>query len=188
MKFFKGALILFLLVDCVACNQTIDESGFDRINYLDPNISFAEEVCLFNKSPFTGILINSKTELHTKTEQVFVDGKRQGRFTEWFKDGVLKTEKKFRNNSEQGIQKGYHYNGNLSYSYEAIRGKVHGKYLEFYPQGSLQIEEVYNMDSIVSSRKINVDGYVEVDYHIKNGIKYSLKAPVMCSDLYSKNR
>jgi len=158
-----------------------------RIDYLDPSIKLKGDLCFMNEKPFTGVLLNNKTDKHTITEQIFVKGKREGGFTEWFKDKTLKTKKIYQGNVEHGAQQGFHYNGKTSYTYEAVKGKIHGLYVEYYPTGTIQIEETYDMDSIVSSKKINIDGFVEVNYHIKNNRKYGLVTSANCANIYKKS-
>ncbi len=84
--------------------------------------------------------------------------------------------------------KGFHENGKLSYQYYTVEGKRDGLYKEYYPTGDVQIERLYNLDTIVSEKINDINGKILVNYVIRDGRYYGLLGSSSCMSVLNENK
>jgi len=89
-------------------------------------------------------------------------------------------------NSLSSPIEGFHTNGKLSYRYTVVDEKRHGLYQEFYPNGKLQIERIYDLDSIISEKIIDINGEVLVNYIKRDGELYGLLGSSECMSVNTR--
>ena len=83
---------------------------------------------------FTGPVFN----INGKSEGYIKDGKRQGTFKYYHKNGQLRIEEKYRNGKEEGSYKIYYSNGNLLKEGTYKDGKSNGPYKSYHLNGELK--------------------------------------------------
>lgn len=89
-----------------------------------------------------------------------INGKKEGRFKLFGKDGKTTGELNFSNNELEGIQKYYDDNGNLEAEKTFKAGKLNGKVTEYYTNGNISSEENYKNDTL--------DG-MSITYYVNGG-------------------
>lgn len=103
-----------------------------------------------------------------------------------FPNGQLKYSKAYANGLEHGKISGWHFNGNVSYHYQANHGKREGIYLENYPSGKRQIQATYIDGEIVANKVIDINGKILVNSKSRNGRIYGLLGSSECRSVYNK--
>ena len=81
---------------------------------------------------------------------------------------------------QEGLQKGWHSNGNLSFEYECKGGLREGEYREYYPNGNLQILKKYEHGVVVQNKIKDIDGKTIANYTYKDGRLYGLLGSSSC--------
>ena len=100
----------------------------------------------------------------------------------------LKSVKQILNGKEDGLQKGYHYNGQLSYEYNVEQGIRQGEYKEYFPSGDLQIFKVYNDEGRpVKTRIRDINGKVIANYVWKNNRYYGYLGSNNCISVINEH-
>ena len=69
---------------------------------------------------------------------------RQGTYREYFDNGVLKSEKNFKDDQLHGRCRSYYKKGNLRQQVNYQEGIINGKAFEFYENGQYKLESNYN--------------------------------------------
>ena len=131
-----------------------------------PNeISYRGDIAFFEGSPFTGILVEEKTnnkigefkngykngeftEYYTKDKKKFLgkftNGIKEGNHTEWYENGNKKSESKYINGKKEGEEIYYHSNGKLKVTYKYSDGKIIiGTYPIYNEEGVAETNEIY---------------------------------------------
>ncbi len=98
------------------------------LNLAFPNeITYRSDVAYFHNSPFTGILVDKKTN---KPLGEFLNGYKNGKFIQYYSNGKIKSEVEFSN------------------------GKIlDGKYVSYLKNGQIEQEETYKDEKIISIGK-----------------------------------
>lgn len=177
------AIVLWVItigVGFSSCNSNGHSEPF--IFYNNQNLDMSSDsIYYLAGSLFSGTIISSTVENKNEKSYSILNGKLHGSFLEWTPEQhILKTDKSYLAGKEHGRQRGYHYNGNLSFSYNAVNGKREGLYQEFYPSGNLHIEKIYKEGKQVSNKIKNPQGAVIANYVLKNGRYYGLMGSSSC--------
>jgi antitoxin component YwqK of YwqJK toxin-antitoxin module len=81
--------------------------------------------------------------VHKKSEENYKDGRQDGYFAEWYKNGKLAKEGKYDMGVEQGPWKAWYENGNVRSEEGYIQGKKTGKALYYYQNGKAALVGYY---------------------------------------------
>jgi len=90
--------------------------------------------------------------------------------------------------TELTINHTFHESGNKATETRLnAQGQKHGLYKEWYPDGHLQVEQVYNEGELVSNKLLGKDGKVYKNIVIKNGREYGLLFSSFCLNGVTKD-
>lgn len=189
---FDPIIVFILCITYTSCVSTstpnevakVQQSIINNIHIdlskYKPQLIRVENLYYHSEELFSGkasLISDDKMELGN----VEIDnGKLNGLVLEWFPDGAKKTRKVFKEGFEDGIQKGWHTTGFISYEYEAEQGKILNVYKEYFPNGNMQIEKKYEDGVEVANKILNLNGKVIANYVLKNGRYYGLMGSGNC--------
>jgi hypothetical protein len=146
----------------------------------DKDLSQVDELYHMDGEKYTGDLNNKSKASRIKASVQLQDGLLHGLFTEIYPDGQPRTEKQFQYGYEEGLQKGWHSSGKISYNYKAKAGIRNGLYQEYYPDGKLQVESYYENGKEIKRKVKDIEGDIIVNYEIKDGRYYGLLGSASC--------
>jgi len=178
--------VLLCLLFISACNTSFDQTT--SIYFNDPDLRVeADTLYYYADKLFNGTIISSIDSSKNELVKEVRAGLLHGRLKEWTPDQVLKTDKRFVGGREDGTQKGYHTNGNLSYSYTCRDGRRVGDYYEYYPSGTLQIQQFYKNGLMIKNKIVNIDGTVIANYVLRDGRYYGPMGSANCISVLNEN-
>jgi len=160
----KGIILFVVVMTSFSCNSKGKAKEvpiqFNDIPNLvvrndDPLIQFKDSVYLYGNKPFSGYLINSLNQFNRIQYGYF-------------------------NGLQEGIQQGWHFEGNLSFEYFCKEGIRIGEYKEYYPNGNLQIAAQYNFGKEIKKKILDINGKVIANYTLKDGRYYGLLGSSNC--------
>lgn len=93
-----------------------------------------------NAKPVEGRVFSKGTYIH---------GLKEGLWTEYLPNGILKTEEIYKNGLLHGISCYYYDNGNLSCIMKLHLGKLKGKEIALWENGNIQSKAFYGNDKIL---------------------------------------
>jgi antitoxin component YwqK of YwqJK toxin-antitoxin module len=132
MKSLKNQILilsLFLLIPLISCGQTINGKK-ERLNFKIQN-----EVVFYKGSPFSGKVVCYYENDKLQSETFYKEGKRDGKWVEYFKDGTVADIVNYKNGYLNGLYESYYENGQLNYRMTFINNKLDGVYEDYYPDG-----------------------------------------------------
>jgi|GEM_PF-6040046 len=182
MVFYWLCFMLSLLSACKYQTATImTEKSLKDLTVIDSTYYLAQNL-------YTGYVTNAASELRLIAKERFqvIEGKLNGYCLQWTKDGVLRTENHYVAGRKEGPQKGYHLNGQLSYSYNVSQNHRQGKYYEYFPDGILQIEKTYEKGQVIAEKIFDIDGYTLANFKIKDGRIYGFRGSSNCINVISE--
>lgn len=159
--------IYFLIFICGAfivlgCNQISDK----KLNFTawegDTQLEISGNTYYYQKDLFSGIVRDS------------------------FANGQIKYQKSVLKGIVHGDIRGWHSNGNLSYKYQCHNGKRDGVYLEYFPNGSLQIQQLYEKGDQIENKVMDTKGAVLVNFKKRNNRIYGLLGSSVCRSVYNE--
>ena len=128
-------------------------------------ISYSGDIAYYNGSPFTGLLVDEKTNKQLgefrngykngvftgyykngkkKNEGKFINGKQEGKYASWYNEGTLEYEVNFKDGNKEGPEIYYHSNGKIKATYNYSGGKIIiGTYSIYDNNGALEKKEHY---------------------------------------------
>lgn len=194
LNFIISFVALFLLISCK--NDSKNENPIEiPLNNIHVNIlSWDKELTqvdgLYYKEDrkYTGELNNNLLNNRIKASAQFRDGLLHGSFIETYADGQQRTRKNFNNGYEVGEQKGWHSNGQISYTYIADAGIRQGVYQEYYPNGKLQVESYYENGKEIRRKIKDLNGDIIVNYEIRDGRYYGLLGSSSCISVFEDEK
>ena len=105
----------------------------------------------------------------------FIEGKREGVWREWYKNGQLQLEAQYKNGESEGLYRYWHENGQLNAEYQNKNGKPEGLYRHWHKNGQLSQEGQYkNGEKQGIYRSWNENGQLTQEGQYKNGEKQGL--------------
>lgn len=75
--------------------------------------------------------------------EIFINGEKRSS-VEWYRNGMKKNLKRFKNGRPHGIQKAWHKTGTLKRIERFINGDLHGKQQEWYESGNKRSKEDFH--------------------------------------------
>lgn len=152
------------------------------------NLTVKDNQYYLNDALYSGLVIDdvSGDPLIVREEFQVVNGLLEGYRRQWMEGEVLRTDKYFMAGKEEGIQKGYHTNGKLSFEYSIVEGKREGLSLENYPNGNLHIEALYHKDAIIAKKIFDPRGVTLTNYIIKKGRYYGFLGSSGCINVLNE--
>jgi antitoxin component YwqK of YwqJK toxin-antitoxin module len=180
--------LLILIIGCLL--SSIIYSQQDLLPAFPDEITYQGDRAYFNGSPFTGLLIDKKTNIRwgefkngfknglfteyysngkKKSEGSFVNGVKVGSHTEWFENGQKEKMQSFDNGIPSGDYMGWNIKGNLikKISYES--GKIKDGYYSIYDENGTQIKVVTYDNEYITNEIYNNGKYIS--YYENGNIK-----------------
>lgn len=74
------------------------------------------------------------------TTEFYIDGKKNGITSHFFKRGNVAEEIEWKEDIKHGVWKKYHENGQLKMTSSYVDGKIEGEYIVFFPDGKLEVQ------------------------------------------------
>ena len=185
---------MLLIVTVTACtNSNIEDTKVDilvnniHVNILswDKDLSKSERIYYRNNELLNGEIDNIKLGHRIRAWANFNAGLLDGDFIEKYSNDQFRTQKYFESGYENGLQKGWHSNGNLSYSYNTINGVREGISNEYYPNGNIQIVSSYEKGKEIKKKIMDLECKAIVNYEIKNGRYYGLLGSSSCISVFN---
>lgn len=142
----------------------------------------------FKKELFNGFAVRFHSNDSLKEKTGFFNGKKQGVYKVWFKNGVLKVTSHYNQNVLVGSYKAWWQNGNLASEANYEKGKMHGVERKWFSDGSLSKER-----NLVKGRENGLqrawlqNGKIYVNYEAKNGRTFGMKRAKLCYQLKDEN-
>lgn len=118
--------------------------------------------------PFSGNNLCEYENGQIKTKGTIKDGKADGKHTEWFKDGHMRSESNYKDGNE--LVRVKYKNGWKQYEINYKDGKAHGKFTAWHQNGQIDTESIFKdgkQDGISTSWYEN--GQIEVEHNHKDG-------------------
>ena len=166
MKKMKNLLILLITVTFISCGQTTREIDLDSE---DKDIKRVDGISLYKDTPFTGTVGDYSSDYSNNVVKIttYKDGKKDGLYEKFFKDGDIQEKIMYKNGEKDGLseeiwyrtrkikQKSMYKNGNedLSESYyedgqlkfivNSKNGKNDGPFESYYENGQLEEKTNY---------------------------------------------
>ncbi len=150
-------IILFFISCKDSLNQSSDTIPEIYVSIDDSKLNFQDSIYYLNNQRFSGYLTNKKNA---------------NKFLYTYLNGL-----------QNGEQKGWHTNGNISFDYMCKNGKRIGDYKEYYPNGKLQIQRWYEEGQIIKNKILDLNGVVIANYTKRNGRYFGLMGSSSCITL-----
>ena len=179
----------FILLLCLVGLQSCDSASVSSETVVNmKDLKFVDNYYYLSDSLYTGKVISESSLTPLIAKEIFsvTQGRIDGLYQQWTKEGNLRTESTYKAGIKDGSQKGYHLNGHLSYEYTVTNGKREGIYLEYYPSGDLQIENTYDKDSIIAQKIFDIDGVTLANYVIRDGRFYGFRGSSSCINVMNE--
>jgi antitoxin component YwqK of YwqJK toxin-antitoxin module len=153
MKYFLFLFPLFLVIHngirCQPCNC-------NSLVYADSK-TFVKDVLwcgdvLKDNIPFSGVCIEYYPNGQKRAEASFINGKKDGQFRNWSEDGLLITERQFKNGKHHGIMK----------NFSLIKNNVVTSEKEYFMDVKSGIEADYN---VITGQMLRMKHYKAMFYN-----------------------
>jgi len=108
--------------------------------------------------PFTGRVITYHANGQKKVAGEYFEGKREGKWIEWFETGKVKSESGWRGNEQDGKWTRWYENGQMQEEGEYRAGEEDGKWSAWYENGQKESETRWQNGSEVSRTKWDTNG------------------------------
>ena len=139
MKSFLVIIISFTIITPFLSQQ-------DLLVSYPKEISYRGDAAYFNGYPFTGLLVDEKSNNHLG---VFKNGYKNGIFTEFFNSGKKKAEVNYLMGVKNGVETEWDVDGQKVKEASVKNGSLNGILREWNPNGSLKTEIQYDNGNIV---------------------------------------
>lgn len=160
MKTYTTIIISILFISTSFAQQELLPAYPSEITYIGG-------IAYFNGSPFTGLLVDQKTN---KKIGEFKNGKEMGMFTEYYTNGKKKNEGNYIHGAREGIHIEWYENGNKQSEIRYSNGVLNGQYFSWYENGNKWSERNYS-NGILHGQHFEwfEDGELKSDIVYQNG-------------------
>ena len=139
MRFSAVAIGLFFLLTAVHAfageARTVDASQL--------KVRLAVTYVKGESKPFSGKAVSSYENDRQKSEESYLDGKRDGLATFWYENGQKKREENWQDGRQEGVTTLWHANGQKSSDLYFENGQRHGKHTMWHENGQKSYEMNY---------------------------------------------
>lgn len=176
------------MLSLLVCSCTSDSTQMKVVFSDDPALVRKDSSFIYNGMPFSGIVKQNDSLDYTTFEISVKDGYYHGLFKEVYNNKQLRSRLFYDDGLLEGLQEGWHKNGQLSYTYIAKKGRPEGTYLEYYPSGQLQIEKFYEGGKVIKTKIIDINGRVLANFVLKNGRVYGPMGSSNCVSVIDESK
>ena len=89
-----------------------------------------------------------------------------------FKNGLKKSEVKFRKGKEDGLFRSYYTNGKMEIQCFYLKGLMQGDYIEYHDNGAIRVQ-----GEVIDSKRIGVWNYLDPNGKIIEAVDYDTMNP-----------
>lgn len=132
----KNILLVFLLMPVLISCQT--QRKVDPLDMMFRDGLIYEIIA--EETPFTGVVLAKYPNGQKKSEENYINGKREGPYTQWHLNGQKASEQNYINGLEEGLGTAWHENGQKRIEGNFVNGKKEGVSTEWYKNGQKRIE------------------------------------------------
>lgn len=90
----------------------------------------------------------------------YINGKKEGKWIDYYKDLSITEILLFKNNIENGEVRGYHNNGNMVFIGDLIDNKKNGMWINYYNNGAISSYGKYKNGSRYNAWYFNISGKI----------------------------
>lgn len=188
--------IIILFGSClIACNSKKDDIFLEPkiakivpanfFNAKDKSFRVHNDTVYYNDSFFTGYRFDLDEKADTLSVQSYFNGVEEGIQKKWYPNGQISEQRFYINGKKEGIQEGWWPNGRQKFYFTTYNNEYTGEFREWLDNGLLikcfHYENGYEKGS---QRLWWNDGTVRANYIIKNGRKYGLLGLKTCINPY----
>jgi hypothetical protein len=144
------------------------------VNKADPNLTNRNGVWRWKENIFSGYII-------TKDQNVLIEkipilkGKENGVWCQWYPNGKKKSEQLYLEGNREGTHTGWWENDSLRFVYHFVHDRFHGEHLSFFKNGKKWTERHYeNGYEEGTQRAWNYEGRMVTNFTIKKGKLYGV--------------
>lgn len=168
IRILLSAILLLGLFSCATVEQ-----GEARVTYKELDSSEGANGAVIMKykgSNFNGIAYSTFENGDVFTEQEFIDGEKNGKYSTYHSNGQKKTSGKKIDGKEEGDLKEWYENGQQKYLWVYRKGLKHGKWFSWYEDGTKWTERDFE-NGILNGKVMVWDeqGKLAKEYTYVNG-------------------
>lgn len=154
------------------------------VNGNDPSLSQNGAQVFLSGTPFSGYIITHYSNGQLKSEISYSMGLREGKASQFYKDGNTKEERWFHKNHKSGTHLGWWPNGKMKFEFHYIDGYHHGEAKEWQMDGTPYKLFNYTMGKEDGAQKMwESDGSIRANYVVKDGHRYGLIGLKNCKSI-----
>jgi antitoxin component YwqK of YwqJK toxin-antitoxin module len=171
MKRYKLLLIGLLIVGCAFAQSAFDKYIKTPINIETlverDDIYYTKDI---NK-PYTGAVFRLYQNGDKWIEGYLKDGKKEGKWTDYYEDGHIKAEAYFKDGILEGKGTDYYEDGHIKAEAYFKDGMPDGKGTDYYEDGQIKAE-AYFKDGILEGKGTEYyeDGQIKAEAYFKDGM------------------
>ena len=162
--------------------KTVPANYFDT---KDTHFHIHQDTVFYDHSFFTGYRFELGEKADTISLQSYFNGVEEGTQKKWYPNGQLSEQRFYINGKKEGIQQGWWPNGKQKFYFKTYNNEYTGEFREWLETGLLiKCFHYENGYEVGSQRLWWNDGTVRANYVIKNGKKYGLLGYKICENPY----
>lgn len=144
------------------------------VNKTDPDLKNRNGVWWWKGDMFSGYIITKEHDV--LVEQIPVlKGKENGVWRQWYSSGKKKSEQLYLDGNREGMHTGWWENGSLRFTSYFVHDNFHGEQLTFFKNGKKWTERHYeNGYEEGTQRAWNYEGRMVTNFTIKKGKLYGV--------------
>ena len=143
-------LLLIAILLIVGCSKPINDETLiekDGLKY-HPD----------TKELYSGKVFKNRMGGKTEFEGSYKDGKREGKWTEWYKNGLKEKEVTYKDGKIDGLLTSWYEDGQKRLEATYKDGKLNGKWISWYENGQKKQEATYKYWELISEKCWDEDG------------------------------
>ncbi len=190
-RIISGYFLFSMCNECGNKKQPVAEISIAKIvpvNYRsvnDSDFTKHQDTLYYHGSYFTGYQFSLYENGDTAFINSYFNGVQEGTQKKWYANKQLTEERFYINGKKEGIHRGWWPDGKNKFIFEALNNEYNGEFKEWYSSGLLGKQFHYNNGQEEGSQRLWWDnGTVRANYVIRKGKKYGLIGLVTCSHPY----
>ena len=188
---FHSSFFLVSLLAVLSKNAFIQEPKIAKtvpVNFImitDIHLNNHQDTVYYEDKYFTGYRYTLYDDGDTAVVRSYFNGVEEGIQRNWYTNKQLSEERFYINGKKEGIQQGWWPDGKQKFYFEAYNDEYDGEFKEWYSSGLLGKNFHYVNGKEEGSEKLWWDnGTVRANYVIRNGKKYGLLGLKTCVNPY----
>ncbi|WP_422894399.1 toxin-antitoxin system YwqK family antitoxin [Polaribacter sejongensis] len=180
----------------IGCNSSTNNKKKNtaiKIRTIDSTVTVHKDSLVLNGNEgnwyyknklFNGFAVKYHSNDSLKEKTGFYNGKKEGVYNVWFKNGVLKVTSHYNQNVMEGSYKSWWLNSTLAYEATYKKGKLEGIERQWYADGVMSKERnLLKGNENGLQRAWLQNGKIYVNYEAKNGRTFGMKRANLCYQL-----